>query len=345
MAKVPPSPGSPRSAGPGKWPASDLARLLAAYAAGPSKEVLVGPGVGVDAAVVRSGGGDLVVAADPVTFATDRIGAYAVTVNANDVAVCGARPRFFVATLLLPVDADADAVEAVFADLAEACRNLDVLLVGGHTERTAGLDRPILAGTMLGDLEGREPVSSAGARPGDAAILTGGAAIEATGLIPREKGDRLAGAVAEDVVERARNFLVDPGISIVEAARVAREAGAHALHDVTEGGVVTGLWEMAEASGLGLAVDADAIPVRPETRAVCDAVGIDPLEAIGSGALVTAVAEAAAGDVLDALASAEIPAARVGTFGPEGGGRTLMRGGATKPLVPPDRDAIAALYT
>jgi hydrogenase maturation factor len=343
MASPRPSRGR-RAAGPGKWPAGDLAHLLAAYAAPGSEDVPVGPGIGVDAAVVRLGGTDVVVASDPVTFAADRIGAYAVTVNANDVAVCGARPRFFTATLLLPVDAEADLAEAIFGDLAEACRRLDVLLVGGHTECTAGLDRPILAGTMLGDLEGRPPLTSAGARPGDAVVLTGGAAIEATALIAREKGEALAASVGEDVLERARNFLYDPGISVVEAARVARDAGARALHDVTEGGVVTGLWEMAEASGLGMDVDAGAIPVRDETRAVCEAVGIDPLEAIGSGALVAAVSDGEVEVMVGALASAGVEAARVGTFAPEGGERRIRRRDRTEPLVPPDRDAIAALY-
>ncbi len=343
MASPPPTRGRRRS-GPGKWPAGDLARLLAAYAAPHSEEVPVGPGVGIDAAVVRLGGTDLVVASDPVTFAADRIGAYAVTVNANDVAVCGARPRFFSATLLLPVDAAEDLVETVFADLSDACRRLGVALVGGHTECTAGLDRPVLAGTMLGDLEGRRPLTSAGARPGDAAVLTGGAAIEATALIAREKGDALADTVDAHVLERARNFLSDPGISVLEAACAARDAGARALHDVTEGGVLAGLWEMAEAAGLGLDADAGTIPVRDETRAVCDAVGIDPLEAIGSGALVAAVAEAEAEALVGALAEAGIEAARVGTFGSEGGQRRLTRDGRTEPLVPPDRDAIAALY-
>jgi len=344
MARRPASPGSPRPTGPGKWPADDLARLLAAYAAPTGGDVCVGPAVGVDAAVVRAGDAGLVVASDPVTFATDRIGAYAVTVNANDVAVCGARPRFFVATLLLPVEARPETVEAVFADMAEACLHLDVLLVGGHTERTAGLDRPIVCGTMLGDLEGREPLSSAGARPGDAAILAGGAAIEATALVAREKADALAGRLDAALLARARDFLSDPGISVVEAARVARASGAHALHDVTEGGVVTGLWEMAEASGLGLDVSADAILVRDETRAVCEAAGIDPLEAIGSGALVVAVGASAAADMVRALASAGIEAAHVGSFGAEGGERRITRGGRTGPLVPPDRDAVAALY-
>jgi len=344
MTPHPPSPESPRRGGPGKWPAEDLARLLKAYASVSSPEVKVGPAIGLDAAVVRVGETDLVLATDPITFATDAIGWYAVTVNANDVAACGAVPRFFVAAALLPVEAGPETAEAIFSGLADACRAMDILLVGGHTERTAGLDRPIVCGTMLGDLQGREPVTSAGARPEDAVVLTKGAAIEATALIARERGDRLAGAVDAQVLERGRNFLFDPGINVVDEARIAREHGAHALHDVTEGGVVTGLWEMARASGLGIEVDADAICVRDETRLLCDAVGIDPLEAIGSGALVAAAAPDEAEEMLAALASAGMEAAVVGRFTQRGGECRITRGGHTSPLVPPAVDAIVTLY-
>ena len=339
MTSDPPSSKSPRLSGPGKWPAEDLARLLQAYASVPSPHVKVGPAIGVDAAVVRVGNADLVVATDPITFATDQIGWYAVTVNANDVAVCGAAPRFFLAAVLLPVDAGPETAKAIFAGLADACKAMDVLLVGGHTERTAGLDRPIVCGTMLGDLEGRQPLTSAAAQPGDVAILTKGAAIEATALIARERGDRLAETVDAQVLARARNFLFDPGINVVEDARIARDGGAHALHDVTEGGVVTGLWEMARASGLGIEVDADRITVRDETRLLCDAVGIDPLEAIGSGALVAAVPPDGAEAMLAALASAEIEAAVVATFGAQGGPCRIKRSGRTAPRGTPDADA------
>jgi len=344
MTSDPSSPKSPRPAGPGKWPAEDLARLLKAYASASSPEVKVGPAIGLDAAVVRVGGTDLVVATDPITFATDQIGWYAVTVNANDVAACGAVPRFFVAAALLPVDAGPETAEAIFAGLAEACKAMDILLVGGHTERTAGLERPIVCGTMLGDLQGREPVTSAGARPGDAVVLTKGAAIEATALIARERGRQLAGAVDARLLERARNFLFDPGINVVDDARIARDAGAHALHDVTEGGVVTGLWEMARASDLGIEVDADAIRVRDETRVLCDAVGIDPLEAIGSGALVAAAAPDDADAMLAAFDAAGIDAVVVGRFTGRGGECRITRGGRNGPLVPPAVDAIATLY-
>ena len=352
--------GSRRPPVPGKWPAGDLARLLRAYGAPEAGEVLVGPQIGEDAAVVRVGalrprsgrpehgrgaGERLVLATDPVTFATDRIGLYAVTVNANDVAACGARPRFFLATILLPVTATARTAERIFADIARACRRLDCLWVGGHTERTADLERPVVVGTMVGDLEGRAPMKSGGARDGDAVLITKGAAIEATALIAREKASKIARRVGRILLARARKYLDDPGISVVADAQIAREGGARAMHDVTEGGVVSGLWEMAEAAGLGLAVDGDAIPVRAETRAVCEAAGIDPLEAIGSGALLAAAPPRTANRIIAALEAAGIGAAIVGRFLPRRAGRTIRRGGRTRRLVPPAVDAVAGLYT
>jgi len=330
---------------PGKWPADDLARLLSDHAAPVSGDVLLGPRIGEDAAVVRLGNERLVLATDPITFAADAIGLYAVTVNANDVAVCGARPRFFLATVLVPVNAGPETAERIFAGIADACRTLDCLWVGGHTERTADLARPVVVGTMVGDLEGRQPVSSGAARPGDLVLMTKGAGIEATALIAREKGKKIAGKVGKAVLARARRYLADPGISVVRDARIARDAGARALHDVTEGGVVTGLWEMAEASGLGLRADGDAIFVREETRAVCEAVGIDPLEAIGSGALLAAAEPETARKILAALEREGIRVAVVGKFLEPGAPRQITRGGRTKPLVPPAVDAIARLYT
>jgi len=330
--------------GPGKWPAADLARLLRTYAPAASDDVILGPAIGEDAAVVRIGSEPLVVACDPITFTSDSIGYGSVIVNANDVAATGARPRFFLATVLLPVGVSRGEVEAIFAGLAEACREVGALLVGGHTERTAGIDRPLVVGTMIGDLEGREPVLSGGARPGDRVVVTKGAAIEATALIARRMGDRLRPVVGDAAVERARRYLSDPGISVVRDARIARDSGASAMHDVTEGGVVTGLWEMARASGLGLEVDARAIPVSEETALLCGAVGIDPLEAIGSGALLAAGPPDDAERIAAALSEAGLRASIVGEFLEEGGACTIRRNGHTRELVPPDADPIARLF-
>src|SRR5438552_10796636 len=176
----------------GKLPPDLLASLLAG-AATDDPRVLVGPRVGVDAAVLDFGERVLVVKSDPITFATEDVGWYAVQVNANDLAVMGATPRWFLATLLLPEGTTEDAVRAIFAPLLGACRELGISLVGGHTEITVGLDRPIVCGHMLGEAAPGELVRSDGARPGDRLLLTKAIPLEATSILARERRAALLG--------------------------------------------------------------------------------------------------------------------------------------------------------
>ena len=271
----------------GKFPAELLGRVLARNSITDSR-VLVGPRIGEDAAALDMGGKLLVATSDPVTFATDRIGWYAVHVNANDLACRGATPLWFLATLLVPESfSEADA-EAVFDQIIESCQTLDVSLVGGHSEVTYGIDRPIVMGTMLGEVERDRLIVTGGAREGDSIVVTRGVAIEGTAILARERAEALIGAgVAQEVIDSASAWITAPGISVVADARVVCEAvNVHSLHDVTEGGLVTALREVAQASGLGLAVEEGSIPVLPECAAICDALGIHPLGLLGSGALV-----------------------------------------------------------
>ena len=271
----------------GKFPAEFLGRVLSRNQI-TDPRVLMGPRIGEDAAVLDMGSKLLVATNDPVTFATDRIGWYAVHVNANDLACRGATPLWFLATLLVPESfSEADA-EAVFGQIMETCQSLGVSLVGGHSEVTFGIDRPIVMGTMLGEVERDRLIVTGGAQEGDSIVVTRGVSIEGTAILARERAEALRWAgVAQDVIDSAAAWITDPGISVVGDARVACEAvNVHSLHDVTEGGLVTALREVAQAASLGLAVEEGSIPVLPECAAICDALGIHPLGLLGSGALV-----------------------------------------------------------
>jgi len=324
----------------GKLPNELLARLLARVRQRDSRVVL-GPAVGRDAAVIDAGGERLLVAkADPVTFASDHIGWYAVHVNANDIACMGGRPAWFLATVLLPEGASERQAEEIFGQIVDACEALGVELVGGHTEITLGLARPIVVGAMLGEADREELVQPAGAREGDALLLTKGIAIEGTAVLAREAGDRLRElGVPAAALETARGYIFRPGLSVVEDARVVCEAvraaggSVHAMHDPTEGGLATALYELAEASGLGVAVQADEVRVLPETKAVCAAASLSPWGLLASGALLVAVAEQDCETALEALGSAGIAAARIGSMvKPETG--VIMDAQARSTIVP-----------
>jgi len=307
----------------GKLPADVLARLLARVAP-TDPRVIVGPGIGLDAAVIDMGDRLLVAKSDPVTFATDSIGWYAVQVNANDIATTGAAPRWFLATELLPAScADEALAQEILNQIHRACVDIGASLVGGHTEITFGLDRPIVVGTMLGEVTRERLVTPSGVRPGDALLLTKGIAIEGTALIAREKTSELT-QFGDEFLERCRNFLVEPGISVVRDAAIAVSAGrVHAMHDPTEGGLATGLHEMAQAAGIGMMVEAEAVPVYPETLALCRATGLDPWGLIASGALLLAVDASDVEGIVRALETEDIRVAIIGQATSAASGVTL----------------------
>jgi hydrogenase expression/formation protein HypE len=318
----------------GKLPAELLAALLAKVPRNDAR-VIVGPNIGQDAAVISMGDHYLVAKTDPITFATDDIGWYAVNVNANDIACMGARPKWFLATALLPAGlADAAMAESILAQILDACAALDIALVGGHTEITYELPRPIIAGAMLGEVAKDKMISSAGARVGDMVLVTKSIPVEGTSLIAREKEDELrARGCTDDFIARAKDCLRHPGISVVREALIAAEAGlAAALHDPTEGGIATGLWELAHASKVGIEIDEDALPLLEEGRALCAMYGLDPWGVIASGSLLATTPADKSQDLINRWAGANIQSTVIGRVVPREDGVTLQRAGVRRPL-------------
>ncbi len=293
----------------GKLPAELLAQLISTLPID-DPALFLGPGVGEDAAIIEFGkvssqqdGTDILLAAksDPITFATDEIGFYAVNVCANDLAVCGARPRFYLATVLLPEGTTEVDVRGICDQLGAACRALDIVVAGGHTEVTAAVNQAVVAGTLLGEVARGKVVRTGGCRPGDVVLLLGSAAVEGTSIIAREKRAALLGqGWSEAELDEAANYLYEPGISVLAPALAAADTElVTAMHDPTEGGVATGLWELAEASGCGLEVELAAVAVTSLTAAACAAFGLDPLGTIASGGLLATAAEEDAAELME----------------------------------------------
>jgi hydrogenase expression/formation protein HypE len=330
----------------GKLPLEYLNSLLQRYSRSDPR-LVAGPGVGEDVAVIDLGDRYMVVKTDPITFATAEIGWYAVNVNANDIATSGAKPLWMLATLLLPEhNTTSELVEGLFHQLHTACAELGVLLVGGHTEVTWGLERPIVSGVMIGEVAHDKLLLTSNAREGDTVLLVKGVPIEATAIIAREKAVELrARGWGEAALERARNYLYDPGISVVTAARLgASHPGTHAMHDPTEGGLATGLHELAYAAGTGILVQAEAIPIYPEGAALCAEFKLDPLGAIASGGLIVSVAPEAAEGLLALYAGAGVPCTAIGVLTSPGSGFWLERAGKREPLPRYDSDEISRLF-
>jgi len=335
----------------GKLPHALLERLIGDYTGdhtglGASR-LLVPPGLGEDAAVIDFGDRCLVVKTDPITFATDAIGWYAVHVNANDIAAMGAEPRFFLATIIIPEQtATPELIESIFRSIHEAADELGIIVCGGHTEITHGIDRPIVVGQMLGEVQRDRLVRSSGLIPGDVLLLTKGLAIEATAIIAREKRrDLLERGMRPEQLDRCAAYLRDPGISVVADARTALEAGeVHAMHDPTEGGVATGLFELASASHVGLEVDEGALHISAESSRLCAEYNLDPFGVISSGALLIGCPASARTPIIDALRQAGIRADAIATVRPAKFGLQLRHGHNLMPLPEFAVDEITKLF-
>ena len=330
----------------GKLPPAVLQKLLARCPLPKHSGVVIGPRFGEDAAVIELGAKYLVVKTDPITFTAERIGWYAVNVNANDIATLGARPRWFLATLLLPEKGATEALaKSILNDILRACRALGITLCGGHTEITTGLDRPIVVGQMLGEVEKSKLVRKETQRPGDLVLLTKGIALEGTAILAREKAAWVERKLGRRFVRRAQRLLFRPGISVVRDALIAvRHGDVHAMHDPTEGGLLSGLYELARAGNVGLRIWKDKVPVLAETQALARLLDFDPFALIASGALLVVVSARTAGSVLQAFGRHKVSAAVIGEVrGKSEGIRVLEETGRLHALRPPARDEIARL--
>ena len=290
----------------GKLDPDLLARVLSRTGAR-DDSVLMGPKYGEDAAAMRVGDQLLVVSSDPLSLAKERLGTLAVHVACNDVAASGAEPRWLTNVLFLPND-DEETVDELTSQMDAAARESGVAIVGGHSEYTPALERPMVSMTAMGLAD--EFVPTGGAEPGDRVVLTKGAGIEGTAVLATDFRDDLADRLPAELLARAEKFFGD--ISVLPESRVVRES-ATAMHDPTEGGLLTGMVELATASGVRLDVDRSAVPVRDETTRICEAMGVDPLRIFGSGALLATVPESEVGGLLDGLDEAGIRASEIGT--------------------------------
>ena len=280
------------------------------------------------------------VSSDPITLTSEEIARLAVVVNANDVAVTGARPRWFLAVVLVPPETSEGVVHDVFVSLEAALTELGAHLVGGHTEATPAVNRPIVVGQMLGLVETGTIVTTAGFDPGDVVLQVRSAPIEGAAVLAREAVGRLGG-VGPVELEAARKALDDPGICVVEPALLATEIGVKALHDPTEGGLAGGLHEMASAANVGIRVQRDTVLWFQPGLAVCEALGADPWSTLASGTLLAAFAPQDAERALAAFSEHGHPAALIGTV--EAGAGVQDTEG--RPIPAPERDEVARLLS
>ena len=327
---------------PGKIPVDLLKEVVFKNLGATRKEVTIGPEAGIDGAILDLGAKSLIISMDPITGAVERIGWLAVNVNANDVATFGVEPAFLFSCILVPEKSDSKIVEAICSQMNAAAKDLDVAIVGGHCESTPTLANPIVVGCIMGSTEKGCYVTAGGAKPGDKLILTKSAGIEGTAILASDREAELKNALGTSTLRSASNFYRQ--ISVVNDALTAyNTGGVHAMHDPTEGGVAGGIHEMADASCLGVNIFEEAILVQPETAKICSHFEIDPLQLIGSGALLISSEEKSTEKIITSLLQKQIHASVIGEFLEDMGQRLLIgKSGEKKDLQRPVSDHLWA---
>jgi len=286
----------------------------------------------------------LVLKSDPITFATDAIGQYAVIVNANDIATSGAKPRWLLTTLLFPCGTVGAEIWEAMTDLQEVCRKWGITLCGGHTEITDSVTRPVVIGMLAGTVSKRKLIDKRNIRTGDRILLTKAIAVEGTAIIAREFADRLERlGMPEADIRTCREFLSQ--ISILKEAEIAaRSEGVSAMHDITEGGAATALKELSHAGAHRIRVELDLIPVFPQTQTISRLMGIDPLGLIGSGSLLICCRENGVEPLSAKIREAGVAVTPIGEVLDPGKGVSAVKSGEPVPWPTFEVDEITRLF-
>ena len=320
----------------GKVPENVLKRAVFKQIHTRRPEVLLGAGVGEDCAAVKLADDEvLVMSTDPITGTAQDIGTLAIQITANDLASSGAEPVGVLLTVLLPPDAKESQLKLMMQQVEEACTKAKIQVMGGHTEVTPVVTQPVISVCGVGKVKEGHLVSTAGARPGMDILVTKWIGIEGTAILAKEKEEDLKQRFPAPFVEKAKEL--DAYISVLSEAAVATKSGVSAMHDVTEGGIFGALWEMAEASGVGLEIDLKKIPIRQETVEICEYFGINPYELISSGSMLMAAEDG--NTLVRNLEKAGIPAAVIGKA-VEGKDRVILNGDEKRFLEQPKVDEL-----
>lgn len=324
----------------GKVPESVLKRAIFRQIHTKRREVLVGAAVGEDCAAVQLAPDEVfVLSTDPITGAAKDTGRLAVQITANDLASAGAEPVGILLTVLLPPWADEPLIRALMEEVEGACEELHMQAMGGHTEITAAVNQPLLSVTGVGKVKKNCLVTTGGARAGDDVVVSKWIGIEGTSIIAKEREQELLKRFSGSFVEEAKAF--DRFLSVVPESAVAVKTGVSAMHDVTEGGIYGALWELAEASGVGLEIGLKSIPIRQETVEICECYRLNPYQLISSGCMLMTSSDGHR--LVLELKKAGIPAAVIGRC-VEGKAKKIINGEDEAYLERPKTDELYKIY-
>lgn len=320
----------------GKVPENVLKRSILKQIKTKRPEVLVGADVGEDCAIIGLQPDEvMVLSTDPITGTTKEMGRWAVMISANDIASSGAEVVGVLVCALLPPRIREIKIRELMQEIEACCQELNIQVVGGHTEVTDAVNRPVLSVTGIGKVKKDRMLPTKGAKPGQDIVITKWAALEGTAILAKEKEEELLQKFPAFLIEEAKGY--SQYLSIIKEAAIAGKSNVSAMHDITEGGVFGALWEMAESAGVGLTIDLKKIPIKQATVEICNYFDVNPYEMMSSGSLMLAADNGY--DLVRVLEEVGIHAAVIGKV-TEGNDRVVTNGEETRFLEPPKTDQL-----
>ena len=301
-------------------------------------EVLVHAGVGEDCATIDFGQYECVMSTDPITASVRDIGRLCIHISANDIASNGIEPIGIMLAVMLPVGTTEDDIKHIMGQAAEAAAECNIEIIGGHTEITRAVNRPVIVSTAVGRGLARQSASARAMKPGDAIIMTKTAGIEGTGIIARDYENELAPVLSQDEQEHAKKLLSN--VSVVKEGIIAGRLGTHGMHDITEGGLLGAIWEMCNIAGQGALIDKQKIPTDPISEKICDHFGIDILRLISSGSMLIIAEPEKKDRIITEISSAGISATEIGKIVSLEEGLYIMDGQTRCEIEPPRPDEL-----
>ncbi|MBQ1215569.1 MAG: AIR synthase family protein [Firmicutes bacterium] len=302
-------------------------------------EVMVRPGVGEDCATIDFGKYECVMSTDPITAAISEIGRLAIHITCNDIASNGVEPLGIMLAMMLPIGTTVGEIETIMMQAQEVASSLGVEIIGGHTEITPAVNRPVIVSTAIGRTLAGGSQKAENMRPGDIILMTKQAGLEGTGIIASDFADQLSEVLTAEEIAEAKGYM--NLVSVVKEGVAAGNMGTAGMHDITEGGVLGAVWELSEISGVGVELEEDKIPVSEVTRKICDHFGINYLRLISSGCMMIIVHPDREEAVMEAIRNVGVDVTRIGRVMEQGAPRVLIgKDGVVREIDPPESDEL-----
>lgn len=320
----------------GKIPETILKRSVLKQIKHRREEVLLGPAIGEDCSVIGLNSDEVIVlSTDPITGTVQDIGTLAVHITANDIASSGAEVIGIMLSVLLPENTSEAELKDMMHDVDVVCEQLQIEVLGGHTEVTKAVNQPIVTVTGIGRMKKSDMIKTSGAKPGQEIVMTKWAGLEGTAIIAKAKEQELASKYSVGFINEAKKMI--DYISVVPESRIAMKVGVTSMHDVTEGGIFGALWEIGAASKVGLEVDLQKILLRQETVEICEFFDLNPYMLISSGCMLIVTDNANL--LVYRLKDESIAAAVIGRI-TKGNDRIVINNDEQRYLEPPKTDEL-----